>query len=108
MTFQFAYSTLMPLLTFAMFAAVAARLVERNLLSARARIAMPLLVFAALCELVVLIAGWLVLFDEAGRFRGLPEGWVALVFTVIEPLGRLSALTGAIAMFFGLKSSATQ
>jgi len=108
MTIQFAYSTLMPLLTFAIFAAVAWRLVERNLLSGRTRIAKPLLVFAALCELVVLIAGWMVLFDATGRFRGVPEGWMALIFTVVEPLGRLSALTGAAMMFFGVKRSAPQ
>ena|ERR1044071_7669428 len=108
MTFQFAYSTLMPVLTFAVFAAVAWRLVERNLLSGRTRIAMPLLVFAALCELVVLIAGWMVLFDEAGRFRGIPEGWTMLIFTVVEPLARLSALTGAIVMFVGVKRSAPE
>jgi len=108
MTIQFAYSTLMPLLTFAIFAAVAWRLVERNLLAGRTRIAKPLLVFAALCELVVLVVGWLYLFDEAGRYRGVPESWVVAVFTIVDPLARLSALSGAIVLFFGLKRSASQ
>src|SRR4051812_21023635 len=108
MTIQFAYSTLMPLLTFAIFAAVAWRLVERKLLSGRARIAVPLFAFAALCELVVLVVGWSYLFDEGGRSRGVPESWVIAVFTIVEPLARLSALSAAIVLFFGLKRSASE
>src|SRR5690349_18835402 len=107
MTLQFAFSTLMPLFTFAVLAGIAGRLVQRQLLPGRTRIALPLFCFAALCELTVFLGGWIYLFDEAGRFR-IPEGWVLYIFSVVEPLARLSALTGAIVAFFGVKGSASQ
>jgi hypothetical protein len=104
LTLQFALSTLLPLITFAVLAAASMRLVTRQLLPGKTRIALPLFVFATACELVVFMAGWVFLFDEAGRFRGddVPS-WVVLVFTVVEPLARLSALTAAVVVFFGLK-----
>ena len=105
MTLQFAMSTLLPLITFAALAAASARLVARQLLPGRTRIALPLFIVAAACELVVLMAGWMYLFDEAGRFRGPPETWVIYIFTIIEPLARLSALSAAVLLFFGLKGS---
>ena len=104
MTLQFAFSTLLPLLTFAALAAATLRLVTRQLLPGKTRIALPLFAFAAACELAVFVAGWLFLFDEAGRFRGdQVPGWVVTVFTVVEPLARLSALSAAVVLFFGLK-----
>jgi len=104
MTVQFALSTLFPLLTFAFLAAVSWRLSARQLLLGRTRIAFPLFAFAAGCELAVLVAGWLFLFDSAGRFRE-PTGGVIYVFTVVEPLARLSALSAALLLFLGLKGS---
>jgi hypothetical protein len=56
----------------------------------------------------VLVVGWLYLFDEGGRYRGVPESWVISVFTIVEPLARLSALSGALVLFFGLKRSASE
>lgn len=108
MTLQFAISTLLPLLTFAFLAAAAARLVARQLLAGLTRIALPLFIVAALCELAVLLVGWMYLFDEAGRFRGTPEAWVVVVFTVVEPLARLAGLSGAGVLFFGLKGASPQ
>jgi hypothetical protein len=105
MTVQFALSTLFPLLTFSFLAAVSWRLSARQLLLGRTRIAFPLFTFAAGCELAVLVAGWLFLFDSAGRFRE-PTGGVIYVFTVVEPLARLSALSAALLLFLGLKGSA--
>ncbi len=102
MTVQFALSTLFPLLTFSLLAAVSWRLCARQLLPGRTRIAFPLFAFAAACELAVLIAGWVFLFDAQGRFRDPTDG-VIYVFTVIEPLARLSALSAAVVLFLGLK-----
>jgi len=104
MTVQFAMSTLFPLLTFSLFAAVSWRLAGRQLLPGGTRIAFPLFAFAAACELAVLLAGWLFLFDAQGRFRE-PAGWVIYVFTVVEPLARLSALSAAAVLFRGVKGS---
>jgi hypothetical protein len=104
MTVQFALTTLLPLLTFAFLAAAAWRLAARQLLPGKTRIAFPLFAFAAGCELAVLVAGWLFLFDSAGRFRE-PTGGVIYVFTVVEPLARLSALSAALLLFLGLKGS---
>ena len=108
MTLQFAFSTLLPLITFAILAAATGRLVARQLLPGKTRIALPLFVVAALCELVVLVVGWMYLFDEGGRFRGVPEDWVVAVFTIVEPLARLSGLSAAIVLFLGVKGSAPQ
>jgi hypothetical protein len=102
MTVQFALSTLFPLLTFAFLAAASWRLAARQLLPGRTRIAFPLFAFAAGCELAVLIAGWVFLFDAEGRFRE-PAGGVIYVFTVVEPLARLSALSAAAVLFLGLR-----
>jgi hypothetical protein len=104
MTVQFALSTLFPLLTFALLAAAAWRLAARQLLPGKTRIAFPLFAFAAGCELAVLVAGWIFLFDSAGRFRE-PTGGVIYVFTVVEPLARLSALSAALLLFLGLKGA---
>ena len=104
MTVQFALSTLLPLLTFVLLAAAAWRLTDRQLLPGKTRIAFPLFAFASGCELVVLIAGWVFLFDAEGRFRE-PPGAVIYVFTVVEPLARLSALSAALLLFLGLKGS---
>jgi hypothetical protein len=104
MTVQFALSTLFPLLTFTLLAAATWRLSDRRLLPGRTRIAFPLFAFAAGCELAVLVAGWIFLFDSAGRFRE-PTGGVIYVFTVVEPLARLSALSAAVLLFLGLKGS---
>jgi cytochrome bd-type quinol oxidase subunit 1 len=105
MTLQFAFSTLLPLITFAVLAAATLRLVRRQLLPGKTRIALPLFVFATACELAVFVAGWLFLFDETGRFRGEVQNWVVLVFTVVEPLARLSALSAAVVVFFGVKGA---
>ena len=102
MTVQFALSTLLPLITFAFLAAAAWRLAARQLLPGKTRIAFPLFAVAAACELAVLVTGWLFLFDADGRFRE-PSGAVIYVFTVIEPLARLSALSAAVVLFLGLK-----
>ena len=102
MTVQFAMSTLFPLLTFSILAAASWRLDARRLLPGRTRIAFPLFAFAAACELTVLLAGWLFLFDAQGRFRE-PAGWVIYVFTVVEPLARLSALSAAAVLLRGVK-----
>jgi len=102
MTVQFAMSTLFPLLTFSLLAAASWRLTARQLLPGGTRIAFPLFAFAAACEAVVLIAGWVYLFDAQGRFRE-PAGGVIYVFTVVEPLARLSALSAAVVLFLGLK-----
>ena len=107
MTLQFAFSTLLPLITFAVLSAATLRLITRQLLQGTARIAFPLFAVATACELVVLVVGWMFLFDEAGRFRGPAEGWVVLVFTIVEPLARLSALSAAVVLFFGLKGSSS-
>jgi hypothetical protein len=104
MTVQFALSTLFPLLTFALLAAVSWRLADRRLLTGRTRIAFPLFAFAAACELAVLIAGWVFLFDSEGRFRD-PTGGVIYIFTVVEPLARLSAVTAAAVLLRGVKGS---
>ena len=104
MTVQFALSTLLPLITFAFLAAAAWRLVDRQLLPGKTRIAFPLFAFAVGCELAVLITGWMFLFDSAGRFRE-PTGGVIYVFTVVEPLARFSALIAALLLFLGLKGS---
>jgi hypothetical protein len=106
-TVQFALSILLPLITFAVLAAASRRLVARQLLPGKTRIAFPLFVFATACELAVFVAGWMFLFDEAGRLRGEVEIWVVRVFTVVEPLARLSALSAAVVLFFGLKGSST-
>jgi hypothetical protein len=105
-TLQFALSILLPLLTFAVLAAASMRLVTRQLLSGKTRIAFPLFVFATACELAVFVTGWIFLFDEAGRLREV-ESWVVLVFTVVEPLARLSALSAAVVLLFGLKGSSS-
>lgn len=102
MTLQFALSTLLPLITFAVLAAATWRLVARQLLPGKTRIALPLFVFATACELAVFVTGWMFLFDEAGRLREV-ERWVVVVFTVVEPLARLSGLSAAVVLFFGLK-----
>jgi hypothetical protein len=107
MTLQFALSTLLPLITFAFLAAASGRLVARQLLAGTTRVALPLFIFAAVCELAVLVVGWLYLFDEQGRFRGSVGSWVLTVFTVVEPLARLSGLTAAVVLFFGLKGSSS-
>jgi hypothetical protein len=102
MTVQFAMSTLFPLLTFSLLAAASWRLDARQLLAGRTRIAFPLFAFAAACELLVLLAGWVFLFDAQGRFRE-PTGGVIYVFTVVEPLARLCGLSAAVVLFAGLK-----
>ena len=104
MTVQFAMSTLFPLLTFTLLAWVSWRLAARQLLPGRTRIAFPLFAFAAGCELAVLLAGWIFLFDAQGRFRD-PAGWVIYVFTVVEPLARLSAVSAAAFLLRGVKGS---
>jgi len=103
MTLQFALSSLLPLLTFAFLAAASRQLVARQLLPGKTRIALPLFAVAAVCELVVLLVGWVYLFDEAGRVRSTVESWVIQVFILIEPLARLSALSAAVVLFFGLR-----
>jgi len=105
MTLQFAFSTLLPLITFAVLAAATLRLVSRQLLAGKTRIALPLFVFATACEAAVFAAGWMFLFDETGRFRGEVPSLVVLIFTVVEPLARLSALSAAVVVFIGLKGS---
>jgi hypothetical protein len=107
-TLQFVLSTLLPLLTFAILAGASRRLVARQLLPGKTRIALPLFAFAAACELAVLVAGWVFLFDETGRYRGPVESWIVIAFTVVEPLARLSALSAAVVVFFGLKGTSSQ
>jgi hypothetical protein len=104
MTVQFALSTLLPLITFVFLAGAALRLAARQLLPGKTRIAFPLFAFAAICELAVLVVGWVFLFDAEGRFRE-PAGWVIHVFTIVEPLARLSALSAAVLLFVGLKGA---
>jgi hypothetical protein len=104
MTVQFAMSTLFPLLTFTLLAAASWRLAARQLLPGRTRIAFPLFAFAAACELAVLVAGWVFLFDAQGRFRE-PVGLVIYVFTVVEPLARLCAVSAAAVLLRGVKGS---
>ena len=76
MTVQFALSTLFPLLTFSLLAAAAWRLVARQLLPGKTRIAFPLFAFAAGCELAVLVAGWIFLFDWRGASASRRAGYL--------------------------------
>src|SRR5262245_28023130 len=107
MTLQFVLSSLLPLLTFAALTAVAGQLARRQLLAGRTRIALPLFAIATVCELLVLVVGWFVLFDESGRLRPI-GGWEPYFFTVVAPLGKFSALIGAIVMLFGVRKSASE